>query len=947
MKKRKASVISFILATVLLLSFPVTVFTFSSGAGTQQSPYVIKTASDLNAVRSNLSAHYVLGADIDLQDVPFMPIGSSSASFTGTFDGAGYTISNLKIELPETSPVGLFARTNGATIKNVQIVNANISGMFSAGALVGYMSGGIVDNCSVSGVGSVYAEDYAGALFGQCSGMTVISNCNAALNVVCLYEGGGGLAGVVSGGSIVSGCYATGNVFGGSVSGGLVGEFHYGTMFGCYATGDVTGNSLIGGLAGAFQGTISSCYATGNVTGLRYIGGLLGIFYSQDSMSDCYALGTITTNVANNAYVGGLIGQSYAPVQNCYFAGQILNATGISNVGGLIGYGSVPVSSYFDRTTTGYTTPPTQAKTTAAMMQASTFVGWDFVNVWAIDEGASYPYLQDVKSPFAPPMAGQGTLVNPYIIETPEHLDEVRNNLSAYYELGADIDLQNVPFMPIGNYFMPFTGVFDGAEYTISNLQIELLEANGVGLFACTNGATIQNLKIVNADISGRADVGTLIGTMGNGSVDNCSVSGTGIVYATEDYAGALFGYCGGEVVISSCYATIDVEAEIGYAGGLAGGISTGTVSDCYATGNVSGGQTLGGLVGSCDGLIMRCYATGNVTGLRYIGGLLGNFYSQDSMSDCYALGTITTNVANNAYVGGLIGQSYAPMQNCYFAGQILNATGISNVGGLIGYGSVPVSSYFDRTTTGYTTPPAQAKTTVEMMQASTFVNWDFAEVWSIAAGESYPYLRGMRNPFALPLTAPANLTCVSKTDGQITVQWDAVPGAEAYAVRCGNQSFTTTATQYVLTGLLPDTSYDIQVQSQNTEMDSAWSAVLTVVTYPPFESMTMSVDVQTAQVYSIAFTGKNISSFDNKVFTITYDPAQLQLVDFAAQTSANDTAVGVIPSADIEILSHSGGVITFTRSQTVPSGKVWSGVLTVMKFKALGTGTVSIEIAQ
>lgn len=67
------------------------------GSGTPEDPYKIYTASELDNVRNDMAASYILMNDIDLGGIDFQPIGDGTTTFTGTFDGNGYTISNLSI----------------------------------------------------------------------------------------------------------------------------------------------------------------------------------------------------------------------------------------------------------------------------------------------------------------------------------------------------------------------------------------------------------------------------------------------------------------------------------------------------------------------------------------------------------------------------------------------------------------------------------------------------------------------------------------------------------------------------------------------------------------------------------------------------------------------------------------------------------------------------------
>jgi len=94
-----------------------------------------------------------------------------------------------------------------------------------------------------------------------------------------------------------------------------------------------------------------------------------------------------------------------------------------------------------------------------------------------------------------------------------------------------------------------------------------------------------------------------------------------------------------------------------------------------------------------------------------------------------------------------------------------------------------------------------------------------------------------------------------------------------------------------------------------------------------------------------------NITSFNGDTFKITYDPVKVTLIDFAAQTPALDVSVGIVPgtNSELEILAHDPltGVLTFAIDKTIPSGQMWSGAVTILKFRGNITGTVTIEFEQ
>ena len=147
-------------------SFSLSGGTFSrfTGSGTGGDPYLIYDVYGLQAMEEYLSSTFGLANVIDASATSnwnsgagFVPVGNSSTPFTGTFNGNNYTISNLFINLPSTNDVGLFGYTSGASIENVGLVNANITGQNDVGALVGYNNNSSsIDNSyatgSVSGI---------------------------------------------------------------------------------------------------------------------------------------------------------------------------------------------------------------------------------------------------------------------------------------------------------------------------------------------------------------------------------------------------------------------------------------------------------------------------------------------------------------------------------------------------------------------------------------------------------------------------------------------------------------------------------------------------------------------------------------------------------------------------------------------------------------------------
>jgi len=215
----------------------------------------VSDVAGLQAVNSGLDGYYVLTRDLDLTGQSFSPIGSMGASFEGTFDGYGHAISHLYLSLTGTG-VGLFASNTGL-IRNLRVLDANINGENSVGALAG-LNYGTIAYCSSSG--SVNATDnYVGGLVGGCMGL--VENSFSTCSVHTSSQEAGGLAGTATTADFVN-CYATGAVSADvAIAGGLVGRYWSGTIQNCYALGITSAGEYPGGLIGWLMGgTIAGSY---------------------------------------------------------------------------------------------------------------------------------------------------------------------------------------------------------------------------------------------------------------------------------------------------------------------------------------------------------------------------------------------------------------------------------------------------------------------------------------------------------------------------------------------------------------------------------------------------------------------------------------------------------------------------------------------------------------
>ncbi|MHC5060337.1 MAG: GLUG motif-containing protein [Planctomycetota bacterium] len=359
------------------------------------------------------------------------------------------------------------------------------------------------------------------------------------------------------------------------------------------------------------------------------------------------------------------------------------------------------------------------------------------------------------------PWDGNGTAEFPYLIYDTDEMQAIGGNSdywSSHFKLMADIDLSaytGTQFNMIGYYNhykdeKVFRGQFDGNGHVIRNFNYSTTKSK-VALFGYVGPeAVISNLGMENANVEGVWHVGVLAG----------------------DSTGT----------ISNCYATGNVEG-LSYVGVLLGE-NWGSILDCYAAGNVSGAGYVGGLAGSNVGVMSRCYSESSVSGDSVIGGLAG-YNDYGIISDCYAMGNVT---ASEDFVGGLVGYNYgARVFYSYAAGSV---TGNGNVGGLLGFKidgysaeSVCISCFWDVDINpvldgiGNTSDPnVVAESTLEMQKLATFISagWDFTTpIWFIDEGIDYPRLWRERANSVPVANAGQDQTVFACADGMVKVKLD------------------------------------------------------------------------------------------------------------------------------------------------------------------------------
>lgn len=280
-------------------------------------------------------------------------------------------------------------------------------------------------------------------------------------------------------------------------------------------------------------------------------------------------------------------------------------------------------------------------------------------------------------------------------------------------KLGADIDLENQEWTPIGiwddssDFPECFSGVFDGQGHTISNLYISNDSLSYVGLFGFASEATISNLTLVNVNVTGTntdseygIDVGALVGFFDGGSapeqtiITNCSVIGGTVSSISEmSRVGGLVGSTRYGPEISQCYAEVRVIGD-SVVGGIVGNHNqAANMNYCTAKCTIITEGIAGGLVGCAadNSNIFASVADCDIQGYYDVGGIVGEFYGGD-ITDCFVNINITTTgtLSQSGGIVGTAGYETTNITNCYSTGSIVVSNKYSipyteGNGGLIG----------------------------------------------------------------------------------------------------------------------------------------------------------------------------------------------------------------------------------------------------------------------
>lgn len=685
-----------------------------SGSKTDVKGYMwVEDASQLQAIDTNLSGKYALKNSIDAigtKDLDggkgFKPLGADREDvFTGTFDALDFHIFDLTINRSDMDNVGLFSKTNGATLNNVTLVGGKITGQNNVGTLVGSATNttitGAVNSAAVVGSANV------GGLVGTGTGVTLKDAVNMG-DITGTDHAVGGLAGNFTNGVISGKSYNIGNVGGPDDTnqtydvGGLVGVANGSTLGNEKAKDGIIYNGLtvkgkynVGGIAGQLKN--STLQHAENRSAIKATGFTTESYVYQGAG---YSLNNPEVQVSN---VGGLVGISTGNTfTNVTNLGDVSSAMGKGhdyydggNVGGIVGRAEGTNIT----TATNQETKVTGAHNVGGI--AGYFGGKGTITS-AVNDGAEI-------------MATGGRTSSDFATEMVRPKEEERvhfGNMGGIVGYLYGNDAYVTKSTNSGNVH---SKLIAANATTVSESSLAANTGGIVGKIDRTTTLTKEDILNGKAAVSDSYNSGTVQGFIGIGGV-------VGQMYNGE----VVRSYNLGDIRTTKTVASLDPnKLPTANMGGVVGDTTEDTpesvralIYDVYNKGKI-GDETftyaarhVGGVVGRLRGTLEKAYNSGDVyNGYNVVGGVVG-WYHRGSIKDVFNTGNVTVknqdkltsgNPSRTSSVGGIIGAA-APgaglwIENAYNIGTIrsyqVSGGGKSAVGGIAGRGPITMRNVY------------------------------------------------------------------------------------------------------------------------------------------------------------------------------------------------------------------------------------------------------------
>lgn len=696
----------------------------SLGASAQTQ---ITDEEGLRAMSSGLSGNYVLAADITLTS-EWVPVGTTTAPFTGTFNGNGHAIKGLTITTG-TDVNGLFGVASGATIQNVRIEGALVQGQNHVGILAARaIEGTVVDRVFTSGY--VTGNDHVGGIVGhtgETNSSATIKNCMSTAYIYDRGYQGGGISGWSKGTTLFENNLFLGRVYVGSWGGcgGIVAFYEDGTAT---LTGNVCAASSLTGNTGDAPVSNGARYTFGIAGGPLNANSILvannnlvsesTIIYDREgkvvdvSSFDEGHTGTPTSEASLKTpatYTGiGFNASAWSLASGRY---PVLAGMTVPIAGDYIYTEKFPdffVETRFDtkafstlgRDVTITSSNPSVVKVDGTLLEGLA-AGTATVTISTQGDAyiAGYTITKQIK------VSNMDTNIN-----SVADLDKLVQNPTGEFNLMVDLDLAGVSFAPLPE----FSGVLHGNGHVIRNMIFQNQNQDNVGLFVSTRSALIEDLGFEDINLLGNANVGAVAGHVYGGSIERVYVSNSDL--RGRDHVGSIAG---------------DISNDNG---------EPSFISDCISDSRISTWQyQTGGIAGVANGaLLQNCLFSGTLDneGQTCNSGLV-------SLLDSDGVGTTIQNcLSAAAHINGgtnprliqLAGRKMSLLNNYVIASTLYSGATKSDTGNA-------------DSADGLLIVDSEAKTKDFYVKT---LGWDFENTWKFfegAEGKMYPVLKWMKAP--------------------------------------------------------------------------------------------------------------------------------------------------------------------------------------------------------
>jgi prepilin-type N-terminal cleavage/methylation domain-containing protein len=515
------------------------------GLGTNDNPYLLYNYEDLVKATYDLTKSYKLMYNIDLLNKKIYPFGNTLLSFTGKFDGNGYTLSNL--EIYGTAYTGLFGRLSGATVEGLNINNYTIIGANYTGLIGHATSSSLVKGLNLNN-GNITGASYVGSVIGYISGSANMINVSAStVNGSSNYVGGViGFATLST--ATVKDIIFDGNVTGNTYVAGLIGYRNSGIN-----SGFVNASGSVTGVTSAYRVTSNtgptSAYSNDAVllNGSTVVSTSATSYNGQDVISTHFSDINLYESIGIDTFIGGDNDSD----------GYYLDYDGSMNIN--VVKASSPVITMAG---SGTSLDPYIILTSSQLKEVSYNLSSHYRLANNLNLNSSnLPMISSDQNRFTGNFDGNGMTISNFNIYG-------TTNLGLFGYVGSSATIEDL---------------------TISNFIIK--GYGRVGFIGSSVSSTIRGINLNNGEITGDQYLGSAIGYLSGGTISD--INSTSVISATGSYVGGVIGYAIGSPVTHRLVFNGNVTGAT-YVTGVVGYRGSGTNSGFVNRGgNVTGTTTV------------------------------------------------------------------------------------------------------------------------------------------------------------------------------------------------------------------------------------------------------------------------------------------------------------------------------------------------------------------